>query len=176
MIVPEATVRKILESGGLLGPDTCGWHYTDGLTRADDTRITLLYCKQALGHNGERTKGGGRHVVFVGGSIEWISGSKWPSFLQDQKELLSKRTDRAKNGRPLVSATIQLPDGREIESVDGSYEIQEIESGPNSSGNGKQSGNNLTRDDLFWFQAPSENGSVTRTVSFSNLVSAPNGT
>ncbi len=118
MTVPEKTVKTILESGGLLGPDTCGWHYTDGLTRADDQRIALLYCKQPLGHNGERTKDGGRQVVFVGGNIEWISGEKWPSFIQEQKELLSKRSDRAESGKPLVEAIIELPDGRQIENVD----------------------------------------------------------
>src|SRR6185437_874944 len=58
MTVPEKTVRNILDAGGLLGPDTCGWHYSDGLTRADDPRIALLYCKQPLGHNGQRTKDG----------------------------------------------------------------------------------------------------------------------
>jgi hypothetical protein len=173
MIVPEDTVLKILDSGGLLGPDTCGWHYADGLTRADDTRIALLYCKQPLGHNGQRTKDGGRQVVFVGGNIQWISGGKWPSFLQEQEELLSKRSDRAKSGSPLVYASIELPDGREVESVDGNYEIQEKSAGPDSSGSGTQSGSGLGRDSLVWFQAPLQSGSVTRTVSFSNLVSAP---
>jgi hypothetical protein len=173
MIVPENTVRKILEGGGLLGPDTCGWHYTDGLTRADDPRIALLYCKQPLGHNGQRTKDGGRQVVFVGGNIEWISGSKWSSFLHEQEELLSKRSDRAKSGSPLVSARIQLPDGHEIESVDESYEIQEKSVGPDSSGSGTASSNNLTRDTLVWLQAPVQNGSITRTLSFSKLVSDP---
>ena len=94
MIVPEETTRRILDSGGLLGPDSCGWHYTDGLTRADDTRIALLYCKQPLGHNGDKTKDGGRQVVFVGGNIEWISGKTWSAFLEEQKKLLSQRTDR----------------------------------------------------------------------------------
>jgi hypothetical protein len=63
MTVPERTVRRILEGGGLLGPDSCGWQYLDGLTQADDPRLALLYCKQALGHNGQRTKDGGRQVV-----------------------------------------------------------------------------------------------------------------
>lgn len=173
MIVPEDTVRKTLEGGGLLGPDTCGWYYTDGLTRADDTRIALLYCKQPLGHNGQRTKDGGRQVAFVGGSIEWISARKWSSFLQEQEELLSKRSDRAKSGSPLVRARIQIPDGRETESVDGAYEIYEESTGPDSSGSGTQSGNRLDRDTLVWFHPPLANGSVTRTVSFSNMVSAP---
>jgi hypothetical protein len=173
MTVPEDTARKILDAGGLLGPDSCGWHYTDGLTLADDPRIALLYCKQALGHNGQKTPDGGRQVVFVGGNIRWISGSNWPSFLEEQNELLSKRSDRAKSGTPLVSATIQLPDGREIESVDGSYKITHQSAGSGSSGSGEESGGNLSRDDLVWFQAPTENGLETRTVSFSNLISAP---
>ena len=48
MTVPESAVRPILQGGGLLGPDSCGWQYVEDLTRADDTRIALLYCKQAL--------------------------------------------------------------------------------------------------------------------------------
>ena len=54
MTVPEDTVRRALKHGSL-GPDTCGWQYVDGLTRADDPGIAILYCKQPLGHNGERT-------------------------------------------------------------------------------------------------------------------------
>lgn len=112
-------------------------------------------------------------MVFVGRNIEWISGSDWPSFLKKQSVLLAKRTKRAKNGTPLVSAIIQLPDGRTIESVDASFVIRENESGPDLSGSGTQSGSNLSQDDLVWFNAPSENGSVTRIISFSNLISAP---
>ena len=177
MIVPEKTVRAVLDSGGLLGPDSCGWHYADGLTRADDTRIALLYCKQPLGHNGDKTKDGGRQVVFVDGSIEWISGNKWPAFLVEQKELLSKRTDWAKTGAPLVDAVIELPDGSHVESLDASYTLQEKEMGTDdSSGNGTSSGNSLNRDSLVWFNTPLQNnysGFITRILSFSNLVSAP---
>lgn len=178
MTVPEDTVRAILDKGGLLGPDSCGWHYTDGLTRADDSRIALLYCKQPLGHNGNKTKDGGRQVVFVGRGIEWISGSKWPSFLEEQKELLSKRTDRAKAGTPLVDAIIELPDGRRVDGVDTTYTLQEKEAATDgsSSGNGTSRGNSLNRDSLVWFSAPLQNnysGFITRTLSFSNLVSEP---
>jgi hypothetical protein len=177
MIVPEKTVRGVLDSGGLLGPDSCGWHYTDGLTRADDTRIALVYCKQPLGHNGDKTKDGGREVVFVGGNIEWISGNKWAAFLEGQRELLSKRTDRAKTGAPLVDAVIELPDGSHVESLDTSYTLQEKEAGAdNSSGNGTSSGSSLNRDSLAWYNPPLQNnfsGFITRTLSFSNLVSAP---
>lgn len=177
MIVPEKTISTILGRGGLLGPDTCGWHYTDGLTRADDPRIALLYCKQPPGHNGQKTKDGGRQVVFVGVNIKWISGDKWPSFLEEQNQLISKRSDRAKTGAPLVGAVIELPDGRQVENLDVPYTIQEQEAGADgSSGSGASSSSSLSRDAIVWFNAPlqnSFNGFMTRTLSFSNLVSAP---
>ena len=94
MTVPEKTVRRILEGGGLLGPDTCGWQYVPGLTRGDDEKIAMLWCKTALGHNGDRTRDGGRQVTFLDGHIEWVSGGRWPGFLQEQKELLAQRSVR----------------------------------------------------------------------------------
>jgi hypothetical protein len=50
MTVPESTVRGIIEGGGLLGPQNCGWQYVEGLTQTNDPRIALLYSKEALGH------------------------------------------------------------------------------------------------------------------------------
>jgi hypothetical protein len=177
MIVPEQTVRSIFAHGGLLGPDSCGWHYTDGLTLADDARIAILYCKEPLGHNGQKTKDGSRQVVFVGGNIGWISGDKWTAFLQEQKELLSKRNERSKAGRPLVDASIELPDGWRIDYMDVPYTISEQEGGAsNFSGSGTSSGSSLSRDELVWYNPPFENqfsGFVTRALSFSNLESAP---
>jgi len=95
MTVPEETARRILERGGLLGPDNCGWHYVEGLTQADDERIALLWPKVALGHNGQRTKDNGRQVIVVGGGGEWIPGDKWAPFLKEQKQLLAARNTKA---------------------------------------------------------------------------------
>jgi hypothetical protein len=173
MTVPESTVRRIFQGGGLLGPDSCGWQYVDGLTQADDPRLALLYCKQALGHNGQRTKDGGRQVVFVGsGGIQWISGDRWPTFLKEQKQLLLTRSERAKAGAPLVSGVIELPDGTHIDSIDCSCTVKEESKGPNSSVNGTSSGG-LSRSYLVWYQAPVQDGYVKHTLSFSNLISDP---
>jgi hypothetical protein len=170
MTVPEKTARPILEGGGLLGPDSCGWQYVPGLTRADDPGLALLWCKSALGHNGQRTKDGGRQVVFIGRGIEWISGNKWPSFLQEQKALLEHRSARAVTGTPLVMGIIELPDGTHLSGVDGYCTTREITKGLDSSGNSTSSG---TGCQLLWYQAPIQDGAVTRTLSFSNLVSDP---
>ena len=177
MTVPESAVRAVLERGGLLGPDTCGWQYVQGLTSADNPRLALLYCKEPLGHNGNKTKDGGRQVVFVGGGIDWISGATWSSFLNEQKDLLSKRTERERSGAPLVDAVIELPDGSRIEKIETSYSIesQQIGTDKNSS-HGTTMGGSLVRQALVWLNAPTGHdfsGSITRTLSFSNLVSTP---
>jgi len=174
MTVPESTSSRILQGGGLLAPESCGWQYVEGLTEADDPRIALLYCKQALGHNGQRMNGG-RQVVFAGtGDIQWISGDRWPTFLKEQKELLLARSDRARAGMPLVTGQIELPDGRRLDQVDGPWTMREESHGSNGSGSSTSSSSGgIRRSDLVWYRAPTENGSVTRTLSFSNLTSEP---
>jgi hypothetical protein len=39
--VPIDLVKATLERQGWLGPDTCGWHYVEGLTLDDDRRLAL---------------------------------------------------------------------------------------------------------------------------------------
>jgi hypothetical protein len=90
-MVPVDAVRQILESGNRLGPDTCGWHYVDGLTLDDDSRLALFWDKAGLGHNGQRLFDGGRTVFFVKGGPEYIEGAKWKAFLEEQKTLLASR-------------------------------------------------------------------------------------
>ncbi|NQT15805.1 MAG: hypothetical protein HQ582_23825 [Planctomycetes bacterium] len=40
--VPETVVLERLGQGQLLSPDTCGWHYVEGLTLDDDPGIALF--------------------------------------------------------------------------------------------------------------------------------------
>ena len=95
-------VQRVLDQGGLLGPDTCGWHYAEGLTQNDDRRLALLWDKVGLGHNGERYPDGSRQVVFVGCEVRMVSGAEWPKFLEEQRELLSKRDAAAVRGGPVA--------------------------------------------------------------------------
>ncbi len=92
--VPLATVEKILDRGELLGPDTCGWHYVEGLTAADDPQIAVVWDKVGLGHNGETLRGGGHSVLFVDGSERILSQAEWPVFLAVQERLLAQRKRR----------------------------------------------------------------------------------
>ena len=170
MTVPEKTVRSILEGGGLLGPDSCGWHYEPGLTRADNPRLALLWCKNALGHNGQRAKDGGRQVVFIGRGIERISGAKWAAFLEEQNQLLQQRSARAVSGLPLIKGIIELPDGTLQDEFEGHCTTREETKGPDSSGTVRSLD---TGCQLLWYVAPIQDGTVTRTLSFANLESDP---
>jgi hypothetical protein len=85
--VREDVVRARLEAGQLLTPETCGWHYVEGLRKDDYPQLALFWDKAGLGHNGERLVGGGRFVCFVRGYIEFIPGERWDEFLAEQERL-----------------------------------------------------------------------------------------
>ena len=92
--IPEPVVRSRLEGGELLTPETCGWHYVDGLRIDDDPRLALFWDKEGLGHNGEQLPEGGHYVCFRSG-IEYIRGANWQAFLAEQEKLLAATKDRA---------------------------------------------------------------------------------
>jgi hypothetical protein len=87
--VPVETVRARLASGSLLTPETCGWHYVEGLRIDDDPRLALFWDKVGLGHNGERLPDGGHSVTFIGGSHRVVAGREWDPFLVEQARLLA---------------------------------------------------------------------------------------
>jgi hypothetical protein len=85
--VPESAVRATLEAGQLLTPETCGWHYVEGLRIDDNSELALFWDKVGLGHNGERLPNGMRQVCFVNGMVKNIPGEEWEQFLAEQERL-----------------------------------------------------------------------------------------
>ncbi len=92
--IPESVVRSRLERGELLTPETCGWHYVEGLRSDDDSRLALFWDKVGLGHNGEQLPEGGHYVCFISG-IKYIRGADWSVFLAEQAKLLDALKSRA---------------------------------------------------------------------------------
>jgi hypothetical protein len=88
---PEARVVSHLESGHLLSPELCGWHYVEGLRTDSNRRLALFWDKVGLGHNGERLPDGGHTVTLVSGEKRYIPAAEWQSFLSEQQSLLSSR-------------------------------------------------------------------------------------
>ena len=91
--VSEATVKEALKRDGRLGPDSCGWHYIEGLRLDDDPRLAIFWDKIGLGHNGERLSRPGHTALFVGGDRRFIPESGWQAFLSEQAQLLQQRTN-----------------------------------------------------------------------------------
>jgi hypothetical protein len=87
---PEGPARELLESGRPLTPETCGWHYVDGLTLQEDSRlnsrIAIVWDKVGLGHNSELLPAGGHSVVFMDGSTGVICEKDWPRFVNEQEK------------------------------------------------------------------------------------------
>jgi hypothetical protein len=92
--VPIDVVKGILENGERLGPNTCGWHYVEGLRLDDDPRLALFWDKVGLGHNGERLSDGGRTVFFVDATHRYIAGCEWQEFLEEQYKLQAERKQK----------------------------------------------------------------------------------
>lgn len=91
--VPEAVVKEALRRDGALGPDSCGWHYVEGLRLDDDPGLAIFWDKIGLGHDGQRLSRPGHTVLFVGGDRRFIPQSDWQAFLSEQARLLQQRTN-----------------------------------------------------------------------------------
>jgi hypothetical protein len=110
--VPESVVQETLDRCERLGPESCGWHYVEGLRVDDDPGLALFWDKVGLGHNGERLSGGGHIVMFLDGQRPHIPEADWQTFLDEQDRLLAARTE---GGALHVDAAV--PAGRETLQV-----------------------------------------------------------
>lgn len=88
--VPPAVVRSAWEETGRLGPESCGWHYVEGLRQDDDPMIAAAWDKVVgIDHFGQRRRGFAREVVYLDGSAAGISMKNWPQFALEQREKLA---------------------------------------------------------------------------------------
>jgi hypothetical protein len=176
--VPENVVRSILEDGGLLGPDSCGWHYVEGLTIADDPELAIIWDKAGLGHNCERVAGGVHEVCYLGGFTDRIPDEQWAAFLARQADLLSKRSPRAVACLPVLVAKIELPDGTLVSQYDGECTLRSAYTQGTQfplSGGGPKLFSELSPQDLIWYRVPVDYmfKTVTFTLETGDLVSDP---
>jgi hypothetical protein len=164
--IPTEVATAVLEKGELLGPENCSWHYVEGLTEADDLNIAIFWDKEpGFGHNCERMSGGRREVVFLSSMSKYIPESEWQAFLKEQKNLLAKRSKRTIKGEPLLTAKVQLPDGKIVDSYNGKYTIHE--------GSGSSSSSFLDPSQLIWYRANGNNGRVSYSLELPGMISDP---
>src|SRR5262249_43229573 len=150
--VPLAVVQDILDRGELLGPDSCGWHYVEGLTLNDDPRLAVFWDKVGLGHDGQRLGEGDHIVTSLGGQRPLVTGLEWPGFLEEQQKLLASRDDLAREGGPMLVVKIRLPSGQIVDRLRGRYELAKKHVSEDGGAEGTTSGTDLTPGDLRWFR------------------------
>jgi hypothetical protein len=182
--VPLDLAKNRLERGELLSPDTCGWHYVEGLTLRDDYRIAIVWDKIGLNHNGGRLPEGGHSVLFVDGFERIVSGSEWPQFLREQKRLLAARSREAIEATPLLSAKVRLPSGEIVDHFDGPYTLSaegqyESAGGSGTAGGTRGSADKLVSNSLRWWHLAefgmggAEKGTLTLTLTLGSWPSKP---
>jgi len=89
--IPLKMARESWSRQRSLDPESCGWHYVEGLQTNDDPQIALAWDKVfGLGHNGQRIRGLAHEVILVDGSRKGIAMKEWPKFAQEQREKLAK--------------------------------------------------------------------------------------
>ncbi len=84
---PEEPAKLLLESGKTLTPETCGWHYVDGLRlRPGSSNIAIFWDKIGLDHFSGTLPDGGHSVTFMDAHGQVISENDWPRFLAEQQK------------------------------------------------------------------------------------------
>ena len=87
---PLQPAVDLLAADQPLTPETCGWHYVDGLSLrpggASWPNVALIWAKREVGHNGDRLAGGGHYVKFIDQSGGHIQAADWPRFIADQEK------------------------------------------------------------------------------------------
>ena len=164
--VPLETVENVLASGRLLDPDSCGWHYGEGLTRRDDGRIAIFWDKVGLGHNGGRLLEGGHSVFFLNCEHRVVTAEEWPQFLEEQTKLLASRDEQAIKGQPALIATIRLPSGQNVDHFEGNWQLETKEQFKDGSAEGQSSGPALSPSTLRWYRLA--DGDITYVLTLTD--------
>jgi len=101
--IPRGLAQAAWETDHELGPDSCGWHYVEGLREGDDPGIAVVWDKAwGLGHNGQRIRGFGREIILLDGDHSGKLLKEWPAFAMEQREKLAKViAERGTNGPPI---------------------------------------------------------------------------
>jgi hypothetical protein len=185
-----SAANRILSKGGSLGADSCSWHYVEGLTTNDDTRLAILWDKVGLGHDGQRLRQGGHEVIFIGGDRRFIAGKDWALFIQAQNELLAERAVIARRGSPVLTGEIDFGRGawqnffaspytlwsKTLENYDKNQYVYSTMTSPSTNAGYlvERTGSVLMPSALTWFpdDVP-QAGAVEFTLIFTNLRSWP---
>lgn len=174
--VPAERVLARLAAGELLDPDTCGWHYVEGLTLSDNHELAIVWDKVGLNHNGERLPDGGHEVLFLDGTRRVITGKEWPEFLERQNQLLEARSVAAVQAEPDLVASVKLPDGSVVDQFERPWTLW-IKSTDGAESR-QNAGHSISQGDLRWYDLKSSVNDVPSRkfifkLSLGDMISQP---
>ena len=101
--LPQNVIDEALARDGVLGPNSCGWHYVEGLREGDNPSLAVLWDRvTGLNHFGQWSKSLQCEVVMLDGSTMQMSVEYWPKFVEYQKKLLEETAaNRPPNSPPI---------------------------------------------------------------------------
>jgi hypothetical protein len=89
--IKSAAVDTAFTTKGGLSPDSCGWHYVEGLREGDPQDLALVWDKtRGLDHHGMRRANIEHEVISLDGSRQFISPAAWPNFCATQRMLIAE--------------------------------------------------------------------------------------
>jgi hypothetical protein len=93
---PEEPAAKLLIAGRQLTPETCGWHYVEGLELPREQRwskfanqIAIFSDKVGSGHDAQRLPKGGHMVMCLNCRRFAVDEADWPRFLAEQEKAVA---------------------------------------------------------------------------------------
>ncbi len=99
----QADIDAALARDGFLSPQSCGWHYVEGLREDDDPKLAVVWDRTTgLDHNGRRRSGLIHEVIMLDGSMHLIFEGKWKEFVETQRKLLSETMARRPTNSPPI--------------------------------------------------------------------------
>jgi hypothetical protein len=110
--VPAEVVEQMLARGQLLGPETCGWNYVEGLRLDSNPKLALFWDKEGLDEIGGRLPEGGHFVSRIDWPYEYVPASRWDGFREEQRRLLAEEKAKTQNSKqPQGAAAPHQPGG-----------------------------------------------------------------
>lgn len=98
--VPVEVVERLPDEGRLLGPETCGWNYVEGLRLDSNPKLALFWDKEGLNEIGGRPPEGGHYVSFIDSAYEYVPEPQWKQFLNEQRRLLAEEQAKQNDEPP----------------------------------------------------------------------------
>ncbi len=99
----QAVVDAALAKDGFLSPQSCGWHYVEGLREDDGPHLAVAWDRTiGLDHNGRRRSGLVHEVILLDGSVQWVKKPKWKEFVKTQRELLAEIMSKRPTNSPPI--------------------------------------------------------------------------